>query len=368
MEQWWRATTRTKSSVQQSDDDLFDKPEEVFRSLMPAVEEPAVSSADHDPVCVTSLCGDGSDRRFYRIRRGASRYVLLISPRRNGAGIDENDSYLLIGKHLFCRGIPVPRILAAEPRRGCFLIEDVGDYHLQLGAKRPAWNIGVLYERCIGLLVQVHRKVPSGFEEDFCFDTPLYDPLFVYRRELEYFREAFLVKTIGLEISREDLHSDFEHLAEEAGVRERKMVIHRDFQSRNIMIHRGRLRLLDFQGMRFGPPAYDLASLLVDPYVSLPLWLQDGLARLYWDSAKSFLGVTRAQFMQSYASTRLCRNLQILGAYGFLGIVKGKRQFLQYIPKALEHLCVWLDGPCRNRFPALRRTLDMIRSGAKCFA
>ena len=75
---------------------------------------------------------------------------------------------------------------------------------------------------------------------------------------------------LGLEIDPDELRPDFEALAEAAGVVKSSLVFHRDFQSRNIMVCRAGLWLLDFQGMRFGPPAYDLASLLIDPYVSIP--------------------------------------------------------------------------------------------------
>ena len=101
--------------------------------------------------------------------------------------------------------------------------------------------------------------------------------------------------------------------------------MHRDFQSRNLMVHQGRLWLIDFQGMRFGPPAYDLAALLIDPYVTLPESLQQGLIELYWSAAGSFLGGDCQGFRQHLQAVRLCRNLQVLGAYGFSARSRRKR-------------------------------------------
>ncbi len=100
--------------------------------------------------------------------------------------------------------------------------------------------------------------------------SSLYDPSFVYERELEYFRKSFVNGFLGLEIAPDELRPDFESAGGGGGRWKSSLVFHRDFQSRNIMVCRARLWLLDFQGMRFGPPAYDLASLLIDPYVRIP--------------------------------------------------------------------------------------------------
>lgn len=306
------------------------------------------------------LCQEGSDRSFFRIRQAGSSWVALVSPRKNQEGTDENDSYLRIGNHLFRRHVPVPQILWSDTARGFFLLEDVGDHHMQRRACGTRTNVKTLYEWAIGLLIHMHRKAPQGFDPSFCFDTVLYDPAFVYARELEYFRKAFILTYLGEAISEEDFRQDFENLAEDAGAHKTSLIMHRDFQSRNIMIHRGTLRLIDFQGMRFGPPVYDLASLLVDPYVRLARGVQESILELYWLGAKGFLDCTYRQFMESYTALRLCRNLQALGAYGYLGVTKGKTQFLSYIPRAWAHLLEWINGPCRGRYPVLQAWINSV--------
>jgi hypothetical protein len=283
--------------------------------------------------------------------------VVLISPRQKLQGIDENDSYLRIGRYLHAQGIPVPGILWADVAKGWFVLEDLGDCHLQRRATRGRIDQLACYRSVIGLLAKLHERAAAGFDMDFCFDTPVYSPEFVFERELEYFRLSFLIGCLGLEVSASELRDDFHRLAETAGVRIARQVIHRDFQSRNLMIWRGALRLIDFQGMRFGPSVYDLASLLVDPYVRLPNRIQDELVRMYWQKAHRFLGCSLHSFRQHYVTLRLARNLQILGAYGFLGIAKGKTGFLRYIPAAWQSLLGWLHGPCRGMYPALQRVI-----------
>jgi aminoglycoside/choline kinase family phosphotransferase len=167
-----------------------------------------------------------------------------------------------------------------------------------------------------------------------------------------------MVNGLGLDVSEEELRCDFENLAEEAGAHRPSQVMHRDFQSRNLMVFRERLWLIDFQGMRFGPSIYDLASLLLDPYVMLPPPMQKQLAKLYWSASRSFLGCSYGEFCNQYRFVRLCRNLQVLGAYGHLGLTMEKKHFLQYIPGAYVQLYQWIHGPCRRFFPKLERWIE----------
>jgi len=319
---------------------------------------------------VCPLTGDGSDRRFFRVHQGDRRFVALLSERKNTSGLDENDSYFLIGQHLLQHDLPVPRIYWADLHRGHFLLEDLGDTHLQRAMQRMRTPDRLLhsYQRAVRLLAGLHRLAPVGFSAGFCFDTPVYDPAFVLNRELDYFRQAFLVNHLGLEIGPEDLRLDFENLASLAGTQEQDLVIHRDFQSRNLMIKEGALRIIDFQGMRFGPPAYDLASLLLDPYVMLSPALQEILVDFYWSAAQRTLSVTRRSFYRNYWAVRLCRNLQVLGAYGYLGRTKQKIGFLAYIPGAWSQLRDLLTGPCRGRFPSLERWVAKIQESGMIVA
>lgn len=315
------------------------------------------------PVRIEVLCGDGSDRRFFRIRQGSRRWILLLSPRKRPIGTtDENDSYALIGNHLAQCGLPVPEMFHSDPNRGRFLMEDVGDCHLERVAHHNRGSIGRLYAWAIRLLIRLHRSAFEGFSPELCFDSAVYEPQFIIERELEYFRRSFLGTYLGIDIPSEELAEDFHRLADIAGTPGCWVTMHRDFQSRNLMVCSGRLRLIDFQGMRFGPASYDLASLLLDPYVSIPPAIQDELADFYWRGARGFLGCSRADFTRSYRATRLCRNLQVLGAYGFLGIEKGKMKFLRYIPSAWAELRRWLNGPCRGHYPVLQQLVERIDS------
>lgn len=281
--------------------------------------------------------------------------MVLHSPGQISECVSENDSYLLIGDHLRKCTLPVPRIYMKDLRNGFFLMDDLGDYHLADHACRHRSSILPVYRRVVRLLLALHYRAPDGFDPSFCFDTAVYSPDFVYERELEYFREFFLNGCLALKIGEEELQKDFLRLSEAAGVRRISWVMHRDFQSRNIMICGGRLWIIDFQGMRFGPPLYDLASLLLDPYVQLPGHVQKELVKLYWLKARSFLEYSVDDFWHSYLILRLCRNLQVLGAYSKLGLVLGKKSFLNYIPYAWQQLRSLMARHFKETFPDLWR-------------
>jgi N-acetylmuramate 1-kinase len=313
-----------------------------------------------DPPHVKALLGDGSERRFYRVRQASRSFILLHSPRKKLTGTDENDSYFLIGNHLFQRNIPVPRILSADLQHGFFLLEDLGDYHFQVHANRFRGHLATIYSRAVQLLASLHELAREGFSPSFCFDTAYYNAEFVYQRELEYFREFFLNGCLRLAIGPEDMRRDFQNIAERAGFSESRWVMHRDFQSRNIMVTHQQLRLIDFQGMRHGPPAYDLASLLLDPYVRIPHETEQLLIGIYWSRMKRLLAGTHQDFLESYNILRLCRNLQVLGAYSYLGLVKGKNHFLGYLAPALKQLYCWLNWNYRHDFPTLWRVVKRL--------
>jgi aminoglycoside/choline kinase family phosphotransferase len=121
--------------------------------------------------------------------------------------------------------------------------------------------------------------------------------------------------------------------------------LHRDFQSRNILVDRDKYYIIDFQAARLGPLQYDLASLLIDPYVRLASSTQEKLLMYYVERLSDSVPVNEAEFIYSYKYCAISRNLQILGAFGFLSKVKGKKDFEAYIPAAIN---------------SLKRNLDMI--------
>jgi hypothetical protein len=312
---------------------------------------------------IEPIAADGSDRRFYRLRRPGGSCICLFHPYPPGDPVSENDSYYYIGRHLRDQGVAVPEIFSFCREEGWFLLEDLGDRSLQEhyleagGQERLA-----LYRQVLKVLGHVQNYGTRGFSPGWCFDTQVYDAGLVRQRECHYFMEAFIQGYLGLATPPEELAEDFEFLLKQALLPEQKFFLHRDFQSRNLMVHRDRLWLIDFQGSRLGPQQYDLAALLLDPYVNLPLSTQELLLSEYLELLQGSQPVEAEAWRRRYTYVALCRNLQILGAYGFLSQRRGKPFFRQFIPVAFRSLQYRMNCLPAGELPRLRRLVDQAGS------
>jgi aminoglycoside/choline kinase family phosphotransferase len=215
-----------------------------------------------------------------------------------------------------------------------------------------------LYQSVIAQIIRLSRLGAVGFDRRWTHQTADYDHGLILDKECSYFLEQFLNGYIGLDIRFPDLESEFNLLAQKALLHPFTGFMHRDMQSRNIMVKDQRIYFIDFQGGRIGPLQYDLASLLIDPYVGLPQPVQ---ARLFEDGLNMLSAVEPVnpdKFRQCYHYCTLTRNLQMLGAYSFLSKVQGKKQFEQYIPPALKTLGLNLKADGSNEFPRLRGIVE----------
>ena len=217
-----------------------------------------------------ALAGDGSDRRFFRLL-GSPTVILLHHPQPTALQVNENDSYFHLGRHLRRQGAPVPEIYEYCREEGWLLLEDLGDIHLAAAVARESGGeqLGYWYRQALDILVNLQVDGKEGFDPAWCFDTAVMHRPFLWERECGYFVRAYLQGYAGLKLEMDDLAPDFEHLLTRALTPAPNFFLHRDFQSRNLMIKNGRIRVIDFQGGRLGPLGYDLAALLIDPYVNL---------------------------------------------------------------------------------------------------
>jgi aminoglycoside/choline kinase family phosphotransferase len=327
----------------------------ITRRLEDAAGDLGVSLAGAQP-----LAGDGSDRRFFRLM-GSPTKVLLWHPYAPGGEVNENDSYYRIGRHLRAKGVPVPEIYHYCPEEGWMLLEDLGDICLEAVMKGRSEDAQVRfrYRQALDNLVKMQVDGLDGFNSAWCFDTPLVDGPFLRERECLYFVLAFLQGYQGLKLAAAELFGDFDRLTKAAVASADRYFLHRDFQSRNLMIKDGRLRVIDFQGARLGPLGYDVAALLIDPYVGLsPQWQEEFLA-YYLQELQKRVAVAEADFRRQYSYLALSRNLQILGAFGFLTKVKKKPFFARHIPGAVKELRRRLQEK-RGEFPRLQEVVAQL--------
>lgn len=328
--------------------------EEVFRGAFP----------DEDPgeIRRIRLAGDGSDRGWYRAHSGANSLVVADHGITTLGGTCETDAFIEIGRHLCAKGLPVPAIHHADRFSGLVFLEDLGDRHFAsavLEAKKPKDKLS-LYRKAIDLLFEMSQRGLAGFDSAWTFQTAEFDAKVILEMECRYFVDSFLVKRLGISADFTEFEDEFLHLANNALKYPLTGFIHRDFQSRNIMVKGERLFLIDFQSGRLGPLQYDLASLLIDPYTGLDEPLCQSLIAYAANRAKRDFAMDVQQFCHSYRYCALSRNLQMLGAFAKLAGEKGKKQFEAYIPAALKTLKRQIGRFDRDEFQKLATFLEEI--------
>ena len=282
----------------------------------------------------------GSNREFFRLRppSSGSNYVykhshypvILIrwSPER-----PDNRLYAGHTQFLDALGIPVPRLLLDAPRDRFLAIEDLGIDTLE--ARQPGLKkreILQVYRSLLDITLRLHRQGLAAARKARLPLMPGFDAK-LYAWEHAYFIDNILrarLKTPAKQIAAiaAELESVSRLLAASP-----QALIHRDWQSSNVMFRGKRPVMIDYQGMRRGPAAYDLASLLCDPYADLPAPLQQMLLRYY--ANRHPRGREIASVFPAAAIQRLC---QALGAYAVLSKKPGMAHFARHIPVAAHQL------------------------------
>ncbi len=290
-------------------------------------------------IILRPIASDGSLRRFFRVLvpERESLGVAMENPPVDDAAERENRAYLRIGTHLRERGIPVPEIYGADLVKGWFVMEDLGTESLQDRIRAGA-EPSALYEPVLEVLLRLQMDGARGFDTEWCCQTRGYDLEVMRRYESDYFRSAFLKGYLGMNEDLGFLDTSFDYLAERASRAGRGLFMHRDFQSRNIVINEGKIGIVDWQGGRMGPAGYDLASILNDPYTALDEGTRGRLYESYRLRLERQSPLLASGLGISFPYIALQRNLQILGAFGFLTKVRKKTYFEGYIPAALKSL------------------------------
>ena len=194
---------------------------------------------------------------------------------------------------------------------------------------------GALYRSALEEIAKLH-DLPQNEWSQLDGEMPPEFNAPLYRWEQNYFFENCLGRIFDVDESQRRKLASLPALSE---IAERlaalpRVLVHRDFQSQNIILRTGHAYLIDFQGMRPGLAEYDLASLLFDPYVQLSRPEREELCSYYIECR----GLSSVETRKALRLCAMQRLMQALGAYGFLGLVKGHRHFLAHVPAALHSL------------------------------
>ncbi|MCM1405815.1 MAG: phosphotransferase [[Clostridium] fimetarium] len=284
----------------------------------------------------------------------------------------ENRTFRDLSQHFASKGLPVPSVLAISPDSDCYLQSDLGDKSL-FDAIADGRSSGYFSPEETALLSEAVRmlariQIEGGRDMDFSICSP-YEAM--DRRmvdwDLNYFKYCFLKPALG-EIDDARLQDEFDMIRERLleGESSWHAFMARDFQSRNIMVTDEGLKLIDFQGGRRGPLAYDLVSLLWQAKAKIPRDIRWSLIDVYINEANALgAGLDPAEFRESVPMFALFRVMQTLGAYGFRGLVQGKQHFIESIPRGVANL-VELVAEAPVSLPYLKSVAAALAERFKC--
>lgn len=302
---------------------------------------------------VLPLTGDASDRRYFRALMKGERPIVLAL--HQGPIEFAAMPFVAVANLLSQVPLPVPAILHHSDQLGVLGLEDLGDVTLQahLGAATPAEH-AALYRQAVTFIARMQQRG----EELRSAAYPPYQIAFDVDKltwELEFFVKHYLLAYKGA-APTDDQRAAFREewaaiVAELAG--EPRVLCHRDYHSRNLMLHDGSLYIIDFQDARMGPDTYDLVSLLRDSYVDLTGPQVDELIAFFLALKGN---PDEAGFRRRFDLMALQRNLKALGTFGYMTTSRNNTVYIQYIPRTLSHVKANLAK--YPRFTRLRELLD----------
>lgn len=302
-----------------------------------------------EPLALQPASADASFRHYYRLAL-ADRSLIVMDASAETASCGP---FVAIARLLAEGGLNVPTILAEDLAHGWLLLGDLGrQTYLDVLDER---NADPLFAAAIDALVDLQRiECPP--------QLPRYDAALL-RRELELFPEWYLQRHRGLDIDaalRAQLDDLFTLLVDSA-LAQPRVVVHRDFMPRNLMVSERLPGVLDFQDAVHGPISYDPICLFKDAFISWPDPRVEGWLRDYWQRARAAGLPVPEAFADFYRDCDLMgaqRHLKVIGIFARICHRDGKPKYVQDVPRFFDYL----RGVCARRpeLGGLAKLLDRL--------
>ncbi len=279
------------------------------------------------------VAGDASTRQFYRVRGSRGTAILMVHP----PPLDDLGPFRSNHRVLKRIGAPIPPLIGRDDRSGIAIVGDLGNTTLQkhlLRARgaRAGTARRRLYKQACDLIILLQCRGSRALRKtDFAARNALDRERFLI--ELDHFHRHFITGLCRLRPTAPDealLRRFYADLAEECSGLSR-VYCHRDFQSRNLMVHRGRLFMIDFQDARMGPYTYDAASLLRDSSLDL----EDEMVSEMLEYLARGLECGPEEFRRDFDLVALQRNIKDLETFGFMATERRQASYLDYIPRTI---------------------------------
>ncbi|MGZ3789262.1 MAG: aminoglycoside phosphotransferase family protein [Bacteriovorax sp.] len=287
---------------------------------------------------VEKLTGDASTRKYYRIWTATKSYVVCL----DNPTTDPTDepTFVKLQRVLHAENVRVPLIFDKDLGTGYLLEEDLGDVTFLkeislISSKKEEFQF---YKNAIDLMAAIHM-VDVGKYKNESFTKLAFDTEKLYA-EMEFTKKYFLKMYLGLDVTTPAVEALYKKLYDTCYMlsSEPRVLVHRDYHSRNLMIKNGEQIVIDFQDARMGTPLYDLVSLLEDCYYQLDNENKEKLIHYYYheyfkafDSTKSY-----DQFKYLYDMMAIQRVFKAIGSFAYIYADRKDLRYVKYIGYAFE--------------------------------
>ena len=313
-----------------------------------------------EPVDIKAIAESGSSRKYYRMLTAQGSVMGAYN-----ANIEENEAFFYLTEHFGTIGLPVPRMLAVNEQHDCYLQSDLGDVTLFSLIQRDLSGGGYsiqtkqLLQQTLEQLVRFQIEGHQGLDYTKVYPTPCFDKSAVMD-DLDYFKYYFVKPHAEVVFNETRLKAEFNRFADFICQAGNHGFMYRDFQSRNIMVSHEQPCFIDYQGGRKGPLQYDVVSLLFQVKAQMPQALRDELLLYYKKALTAYIDPIAIDFDRYYPYFVYLRLMQVLGAYGFRGLIQKKAHFIESIPFALNELKAWNETYTLSEYPELQNVITQV--------
>lgn len=286
----------------------------------------------HNPSNVTPITGSASGRKYYRLS-GPKSLIGTI-----GNNIRENEAFIHLSRVLTSNNVAVPKVIQVSDDKTSYIQEDLGINSLFDIIKQNEFSDYTihLFKSSLDELIKFQINGTIYADPSRLFPISEFNSQSIMW-DLNYFKYCF-AKVMDQEIDECALDLDFQTLINNIQHSEPKVLVHRDFQSRNIIVNENKPYFIDFQGARKGPALYDVVSCLFQARINMPPIIKESLLNYYIQKASNVFGMKEQNIRISLDHIIVFRLIQVLGAYGFRGKIQGNHNFIMPINNALIEL------------------------------
>ena len=333
-------------------------------------------SIGETPKDILPIAESGSARKYFRIITDNKSLIGTYSN-----NIEENEAFLTFSKHFHDLGLNAPEVFAVNEERTCYLQSDFGDDNLfahvqkslmaNVGPSTPSTSSGTegsgtysenvieLYKKALSHLVKLQVLGHKGLDYTKAYPTERFDRQAIID-DLNYFKYYFIKPHEEIDFNETRLGKDFEAFADFVSQAPCNFFMYRDFQSRNIMVKDSKLCFIDFQGGRKGPLNYDVVSLLYQVKAQIPQAVRDELVNYYKTELSQYMSPEAVKFDTYQPYFVYLRLMQVLGAYGFRGLIQKKSHFIESIPYALREIEALSKAAPLTAYPELQSVISQL--------